>query len=124
MARSSTLARLTVETANSHASIGQALLGPLEFPTATGYRRFLCTLYGFQAPLEAALVMTPQIDLDFVQQRSKAGRMASDLMSLGFTRREFHLLSRRQVIPSFANPAQALGWLYAKIGRASCRERV
>jgi len=113
MGKQTTLARLTMETAFSHAAIDEALLGPLEFPTASGFRRFLCMIYGFQAPLEAALVMTPEIDFAFLEERSKAGRIANDLMSLGLTRREFQLLARRSQIGPFANVADALGFMYA-----------
>ena len=113
MGRSSTLARLALETGRSHARIGEALLGPLEFPSTAGYRRFLCIFYGFQAPLETALARTPGIDTDFLAVRWKAGRIASDLLSLGLTRHEHHLLARRHVIGPFENVAQAYGWMYA-----------
>ncbi|MBA3500682.1 MAG: biliverdin-producing heme oxygenase [Deltaproteobacteria bacterium] len=113
MGRSSTLARLALETGRAHAQIEEALLGPLDFPTTVGYRRFLCVFYGFQAPLESALTMTPGIDLDFVAMRAKAGRIASDLLSLGLTRHEHHLLARRQEIGPFENVAQAAGWMYS-----------
>jgi heme oxygenase len=112
MTRSATLARLTLETSNTHRVIDEALLGPLEFLNAAGYRQFLCMLYGFQAPLEAALVMTPGIDLDFVAERAKAGRIATDLLSLGLTRNEFRLLARRQNIGPFTTIGEALGWMY------------
>jgi len=113
MGRSSTLARLALETNSTHIQIEEALLGPLDFPTTLGYRRFLCIFYGFQAPLETALVMTPGIDTSFLEARSKAGRIATDLLSLGLTRHEHHLLARRQVIGPFENAAQAFGWMYA-----------
>ncbi|MBA3394338.1 MAG: biliverdin-producing heme oxygenase [Deltaproteobacteria bacterium] len=107
-----TLSRLTLETAPDHASIDSALAAPLEFPSVSGYRRYLCTLYGFLAPLEASLILTPGIDLPFVQFRLKAGLLANDVMSLGLTRREFGLLSNRHTIPAFGSVAEALGWLY------------
>lgn len=113
MGRSSTLARLALETGRTHIRIEEALLGPLEFPSTAGYRRFLCLFYGFQAPLETALALTPGIDTDFVALRCKAGRIASDLLSLGLTRHEHHLLARRQTIGPFENVAQAYGWMYA-----------
>ena len=113
MLRSAALARLTLETQSAHAAVDEALLAQLEFPTAAAYRRFLCMLFGFQAPLEAALAMTPQIDLGFLDARSKAGYIANDLLALGLTRNDFQLLAHRQSIPAFANVAQALGWMYA-----------
>ena len=112
MSRSTTLARLTVDTAAVHRAIDEQLFGALDFPTAAGYRRFLCLVYGFQAPLERAVMTTPAIDLAFVEERCKAPRIASDLMALGLTRREFQLLARRATIGPFATPAEALGWLY------------
>jgi len=115
MGRSSTLARLALETARSHAFIDEALLGPLEFPSTAGYRRFLCMLYGFQAPLENALATTPGMDAHayFLETRWKAARIATDLMSLGLTRHEHCLLARRQSIPAFASVAHAFGFMYA-----------
>ena len=112
MTRSSTLARLSAETARTHARVDEALFGPLDFPSSSNYRRFLCVFYGFQAPLENAIQMTPGID-DANVYSNKCGRIASDLMSLGLTRHEHHLLARRQAIPAFVNPAHAIGWLYA-----------
>jgi heme oxygenase len=113
MGRSSTLSRLALETAQSHAWIDEAMLGPLDFPTTTGYRRFLCMLYGFQAPLEAALAATPGMDFEFLAPRCKTSRIAGDLLSLGLTRHEHHLLARRQSIGPFENVAQAYGFMYA-----------
>jgi heme oxygenase len=113
MGRSAMLARLALETGRTHARIEEALIGPLEFPSTAGYRRFLCMFYGFQAPLETALALTPGIDADFVALRCKAGRIASDLLSLGLTRHEHHLLARRQTIDPFGNVGQAYGWMYA-----------
>jgi heme oxygenase len=115
MGRSSTLARLALETSRSHAFIDEALLGPLEFPTTAGYRRFLCMLYGFQAPFENALAQTPNMDAhaEFLQPRWKAARIASDLMSLGLTRHEHCLLARRQTVPAFESVAHAFGFMYA-----------
>lgn len=113
MGRSSALARLALETSQTYAPIEAALFGPLEFASTSGYRRFLCMLYGFQAPLEAALVMTPGMDLEFLQSRFKTSRIATDLLSLGLTRHEHQLLARRHVIGPFDNVAQAYGWMYA-----------
>lgn len=115
MGRSTTLARLALETSGSHAFLDEALLGPLEFPSTAAYRRFLCMLYGFQAPLENALVLTPTMDAyaSFFETRWKAARIASDLMSLGLTRNEHALLARRQAIPAFPTVAHAFGFMYA-----------
>ncbi|HLL25038.1 MAG TPA: hypothetical protein VK427_23045 [Kofleriaceae bacterium] len=113
MGRSVTLARLSLDTARAYGALEEALLGPLDFPTASGYRRFLCLLYGFHSPLEAALALTPGIELDHIAPRVKSPRIASDLLSLGLTGQEFGLLARRQSIDAFANTAQAYGFMYA-----------
>lgn len=107
------LARLALETTRTHAAIEEALFGPLEFATTAGYRRFLCMFYGFQAPLETALVMTPGVDRELLESRLKTGRIAADLLSIGLTRTEHQLLARRQTIGPFENIAQAYGWMYA-----------
>jgi heme oxygenase len=113
MARS-LLDRLSSQTSRLHARIDEAMFGDLEFPTTAGYRRFLCLFYGFQAPLENAITKTPKLDHELLEIRSKAGRLAHDLMSIGLTRHEHVLLARRRpIIPVFENPAQALGWMYA-----------
>ncbi len=109
---SSLLTRLTLETTAHHAHVDEALHGPLEFPTVPAYRQYLCTLYGFQAPLEAAVVLTPGMDLDFMQGRLKAGRIASDVLAIGLTAKEFRVLARRHTIPAFRSVPEALGWLY------------
>ncbi len=113
MGRVAALARLALETASTRAAIDEALLGPLDFLDTASYRRFLCLVYGFQAPLEAALDLTPGIDLEFLHERRRVAPIAADLMSLGLTRQEFHLLSRRQTIGPFASVPEALGWMYA-----------
>lgn len=106
------LTRLTLETRIHHASIDAKLLGPLETPSRSLYRRFLCLVYGFEAPLEAALAMAPGIELAFIQSRIKSGRIALDLLALGLTTQEFGLLAKRHRVPSFQTAAEALGWLY------------
>jgi heme oxygenase len=106
------LSRLAVETQIRHASIDAALLAPLVSPTRSSYRRYLCTLYGFIAPLEVALAMAPGIDYAFIDPRMKSGRIASDLLALGLTTQEFALLSRRHSVPAFTSAAEALGWMY------------
>jgi heme oxygenase len=114
MARSQVLARLFSETSRIQARIDEGMFGDLEFPTTAGYRRFLCLFYGFQAPLENALAKTPKLDPELLEVRSKAGRLAHDLMSIGLTRHEHVLLARRRAdIPTLESPAQALGWMYA-----------
>lgn len=113
MTRSTTLARIAVETAPACRWIDDALFGPLELATVAGYRRFLARLYGFQAPLEVALAATPGIDHDLVVPRCRAGRIAGDLLALGLTRHEHALLARRQAIAPFAEPGEAYAWMYA-----------
>ena len=80
--------------------------------TAADYRTFLTRVYGFVAPLEAALTGAPGIDevLD-LKARAKAALVAHDLLTLGMTLDEVRALPQCE-IPTFRGPASALGWLY------------
>jgi len=106
------LTRLTLETEVHHAAIDAALLAPLASPTSTGYRRFLCLSYGFEAPLETALAVAPDLPIGFLEHRIKSGRIASDLLALGLGAVDYALLARHYPVPAFRSAAQALGWLY------------
>jgi len=108
----SLLTRLTVETASLREHVDAALFGPLEVATVASYRRLLCQLYGFHAPLEAALRATACIDAAFVWARQKAPYLATDLLALGLAGDDYPLLVSRHDIPAFRATAEAVGWLY------------
>jgi heme oxygenase len=52
--------------------------------TPRHYLRYLVRQYGFEAPLESTLAMTPNVELMIdLKERMKAGYIAQDLMALG-----------------------------------------
>jgi heme oxygenase len=81
-------------------------------PTRESYRRFLCDLYGFVTAFEARFAFALGLDIAFIENRIKSGRMATDLLALGLTAYERVRLSRRCVVPMFVGSAEALGWLF------------
>jgi heme oxygenase (biliverdin-IX-beta and delta-forming) len=88
------------------------------------YLLFLTRQYGFEAPLEAAFVMTPNLDLMIdLDERQKAQLIAQDLLALGV--RPIELVSMPQClrVPQFRGAAEALGWMYV-IERATLAHNV
>jgi heme oxygenase len=84
----------------------------LVIPTRDTYRRYLCDLYGFITAFEARLAYTYALDLSFIENRIKSGRIATDLLVLGLTPYERTRLSQRCAVPRFPDVRTALGWLY------------
>jgi heme oxygenase len=80
-------------------------------PSSSSYRDFLVKIYGFEAPVEAALVTTPGIEavLD-LQARSHMRMLRSDLADLGVSNPADLPICRS--VPRFATLAEALGWTY------------
>jgi heme oxygenase len=97
-------ARVDVIAALSRASLAT--------PTRDAYRRYLCDLYGFITAFEARLAYTYALDLAFIENRIKSGRIATDLLVLGLTPYERVRLSKRCMVPPFPDVRTALGWLY------------
>lgn len=78
------------------------------------YVQFLMRVYGFVAPLEVSLAMTPNIDLVLdVRERQKAGFIAKDLLALRLSPAQVAAVPMCTSIPQFRGAAEALGWLYA-----------
>lgn len=77
------------------------------------YLKFLVRAYGFEAPLESMLALTPSlrrvIDLE---ERRKAGFIAEDLLALGLRPVQIAELPQCLGIPQFRGAAEALGWMY------------
>jgi|SRR5580692_1986208 heme oxygenase len=109
------LTRLAHETevhhAEADADIDRFLFTPR--PTAEDYRNYLARVYGFLAPLEGALAVTPGLDrIIDVRARAKAAFVARDLVALGAS---LPLIGRLPIclsVPAFRGAAAALGWLY------------
>jgi len=109
------LNRLNVETRMHHGEADADIDDYLfrAHVTAADYRMFLARVYGFVAPLEAALFAAPGVeDIVDVRARAKAPLLAADLMALGLTIDEVQALPQCQTVPVFRGPASALGWMY------------
>ena len=109
-----TIVRLNVETRSFHSAVDAAWLALARSTSLTrlDYLHHLVRVYGFDAPLEAALAYTPHLDGFFdLQRSSRAGLLAQDLLALGVKPAEIASL-RQCLIAPFASVAEACGWLY------------
>jgi len=110
---SSTIVRLNLETRAFHevADSGWRALMNLDV-RRSHYVDQLVRVYGFEGPLEAALAYTRNLDLVIdVHERFRAGFIAQDLLALGHRPAEIARLPQCVIAP-FANPVEALGWVY------------
>ena len=81
--------------------------------TPRHYLMYLVRVYGFEAPLESTLAMTPNLELMIdLRERTKAGYLAQDLMALGLRPAQIAELPQCLAIPHFPGAAEALGWMY------------
>lgn len=75
------------------------------------YTRQLIAVYGFEAPLEAALRYTPGLNsLVDLRAHARTGLLVQDLMRLGVGPGRIAGLPQRFTM--FSSPAEALGWMY------------
>lgn len=76
------------------------------------YLDHLVVTYGFEAPVEAALALTPHLtEIIPLRPRARSGFIVEDLLALGMTPARIARLPQCRVTP-FRDPAEALGWLY------------
>ncbi len=88
------------------------------------YLLFLTRQYGFEAPLEAAFAMTPNLALMIdLYERQKAPLLAQDLLALDVSPFELSSLPLCLRVPQFRGAAEALGWMYV-IERATLAHNV
>lgn len=81
--------------------------------TSAQYLLFLMRVYGFEAPLESTLALTPNLELMLdLKERTKAGYIAQDLLAIGLRPAEVAKLPQCLTIPQFRGAAEALGWMY------------
>lgn len=109
------LVRLSVETGPFHLEADEPwrdLADPGRDVTRIDYVHHLVQRYGFDAPVEAAIAYTPQLqELFDVHGRFRAGPIAQDLLSLGATPVEIANLRQAMITP-FSSASEAMGWLY------------
>ena len=111
---SNTLLRLNLETRAYHALADENWLALLrEGITRLEYTRCLASIYGFEAPLEAALAYTPNLKLVIdLRGRFRAGLIVQDLLALGLRAGEITDLPQCLPMAPFRSPIEALGWIY------------
>lgn len=72
----------------------------------------LSQMYGFEGSVESAAAYTPRLHAMIdLRRRALSGYLAQDLMNLGITAGQVAQLPQCLIAP-FADPAEALGWLY------------
>ena len=106
--------RLNAETRRHHADADADF--DILFRTTCSpshYLAFLFRVYGFEAPLESALALTPNLELMIdLEERRKAHHLVKDILALGVEPTELDELPRCLTIPQFRGAAEALGWMY------------
>jgi heme oxygenase len=111
----SVVVRLNLETRGMHAAADRVwfeLVANGRVPTRQEYMRTLVRVYGFEAPLEAALAYTPHFEsLVDTTGRYRSGLIAQDLLTLALTPAQVADISQCLIDPC-AGVAEALGWLY------------
>lgn len=119
------LARLDAETRPYHASADELWRELMEGgATPAAYMHQLVRVYGFEAPLEAALAYTPGLSqLIDIRSRVRSGLIARDLLALGISAAKIAELPQRLLAP-FATVAEAFGWLYVSERAALLHEPV
>lgn len=109
---SKTLIQLNLATREHHVAADAPWL-ELLVPTVTRrqYIEHLIKVYGFEAPLEAALRYTPGLSaLVDLRSRLRSGLIVQDLMRLGLGAGRIAALGQRFV--TFSSTVEALGWMY------------
>jgi len=108
-----TLMWINEKTRSHHAAVDASWLDLLvPAVTAADYRRQLAHVYGFEAPLEAALAATPLLGSTAeLQRRARSGLLAQDLLALQYTPAQLAALPQCR-IASFRGVAEALAWMY------------
>lgn len=82
--------------------------------TRAGYIDQLIAVYGFEAPLDAALALTPRVRLALpARPRVRAGRVVQDLLAMGLTASCIARLPQCTSFSMFRDACEALGWIYA-----------
>lgn len=113
-APSQMLVRLNVATRVHHPEADAPWLALMaREPNRARYTDQLVVTYGFEAPIDASLSLTPQLtDAVDLRQRSRTGAIVQDLLGLGMTPSRIARLPQCSQVVPFRDPAEALGWLY------------
>lgn len=108
------LLRLNVETRAQHPEADDPWLDLMSVGgTSLRYLDHLVTVYGFEAPVEAALALTPHLsEVIAVRPRARSGFIVEDLLALGITPSKLARMPQCREILPFRDVADALGWMY------------
>jgi heme oxygenase len=108
------LVRLDVATRAQHPEADAPWLDLMaREPTRARYIDQLVATYGFEAPIEASLSLTPQLaSVLNLRRRSRTGAIVQDLLALGMTPQRIARLPQCSQVVPFREPCEALGWLY------------
>jgi heme oxygenase len=81
--------------------------------TPYGYQSLLVQAYGFEAPVEAALALTPALSrMIDLRGRARSSWIIQDLLALGLRPAKLARLPQCTDVVPFRDVAEALGWLY------------
>ena len=108
------LTRLQMETRVLHPEADSPWVELMSIEvTRERYIETLVATYGFEAPIESALAMTPAASTTLsLRQRARSGFIVQDLLGLGFSPSRIARLPQCcQVVP-FRDVSEALGWMY------------
>ncbi len=108
------LTRLQLETRSLQPAADAPWVGLMTFDaTRERYIATLIATYGFEAPIEAALAMTPGVSRVLqLRQRARSGFIVQDLLALGYTPSRIARLPQCAHIMPFRDVSEALGWIY------------
>lgn len=114
MQASRVVMRLNIETRAQHPEADSTWLDLMSFEaTRLRYLEQLVTTYGFEAPIEAALALTPQMsNVLQLRPRARSGLIVQDLLALGLSPSRIARLPQCSCIVPFRDHVEALGWMY------------
>jgi heme oxygenase len=81
--------------------------------TRERYIETLIATYGFEAPIESAVALTPGVGAFLpLRPRARSGFIVQDLLGLGFSPSRIARLPQCCHVVPFRDAAEALGWMY------------
>jgi len=106
--------RLNMETRAEHPDADYPWLELMSLDASRSrYIDQLVATYGFDAPVEAALQLTPHLgEVVPFRHRPRSGLIVEDLLTLGLTPSKIARLPQCARIAPFRDAAEALGWMY------------
>src|SRR4051794_33604269 len=88
------LVRIALETSAHQSFADEDRLGALDVKTAQDYRAFLVRVFGFEAPIEAAISTVKGLDPELLTDRLRTGQLQRDLRALGMAPEQIATLPR------------------------------